>query len=122
MQKQLTDRPSWTMCIVNVALSCGIFYALLNSEQKMYVVILTILGTMSVLTAIKECPIRLADLFPLLSGTLALLLTALFIRSGLGYYNHGLKIMIVVLLFVFAAFSFWEYFTRRPRDIHQASH
>jgi len=110
------------MCIVNVALACGIFYAVFSSEQKVSVVILTIAGAMSVITAIKECPIRLADHLPLVSGALALLLAALFIRSGLGYYNHGLKIIIVVLFFAFAAFSFWEYFTRRPQDVNQASH
>jgi hypothetical protein len=122
MQKQLTDRPSWTMCIVNAALACGVFYAVLNSEQKVYVVILTIVGTMSAITAIRECPIRLADHLPLVSGALALLLAALFIRSGLGYYNQGLKIVIVVLIFAFAAFSFWEYFTRRTQQVNQASH
>jgi hypothetical protein len=107
---------------VNVALACGIFYAVFNSEEKVYVVILTILGTISVITAIKECPIRLADHLPLVSGALALLMAAQFIRSGLGYYDHGLKTIIVVLFFAFAAFSFWEYFTRRPQDVNQAGH
>ena len=122
MGQELAGRPSWTMCLVNAALACGIFYALLNSEQKVYVVILTIMGTMSVVTAIKECPIRLKTYLPLIAGALSLLLATLFISSGLGFYNHGLKIVFIVLCFVFAVFSCWEYFIRRPREVNGANH
>ena len=122
MEQQPADRPNWNRCILNAAIACGIFYAVLNSEQKMYIVILATVGTISAMTAVKECPIRLADHLGLMNGAITLILAALLIRAGLGYYNYGLKIIIVVLCLAFAAFSFWEYFTRRPPDVNQASH
>jgi hypothetical protein len=78
--------------------------------MKSTTVSLTVLGTTSLITALRESPLWLASL---LSCAVALTLAVLLVRSGLGYYNHALKIVIVIVLFFGAAFFFWDFLKAR---------
>ena len=113
MAQNLTTQSPWLNCILDTISACLCFFMVVISEQKLYVVFWTVIGTMLFLTAIRECPIRLLDRSSILSGVAALMMAYLLIGRGLGYYNHELKVMIAVFLCSIAAYFFWDYFSRR---------
>jgi hypothetical protein len=95
------------MSIVDFIIACVCFYAIQNSEEKTIIVGPTFAGTASLITAIRECPLPLARYSSLFSGAMMLTVAVLLVRSGLGYYNHALKVVIVIILFSGAGFSLW---------------
>jgi hypothetical protein len=113
MGLHMTVRAPWTNCIVSTVFAAVCFYIVLKSGQKAFLVGGTMLGTILLLQAIRECPIRLARLSSFAIGTLALTTFGVLAGSGLGYYHHKLKIIIMVSLCAAAAYFFWEHFSRR---------
>jgi hypothetical protein len=108
MKNFVATRAKWTMSIVSLIFACVCFYAVRNSEKKALIVSLTFAGTASLITAIRECPLPFARYSSMFVGAIILTLAILLICSGLGYYNHSLKIVIVIVLFSGAGFFLWN--------------
>lgn len=108
VMNSLTTQANWVMSIVGVMFACACFYAVQVSEQKALIVSLTFAGTAALLAALRRSPLPLARYSSLFVGAITLTLAVLLVRSGLGYHNHALKVVIVIALFSGAGFLVWD--------------
>jgi hypothetical protein len=109
------NQPKWTSFFLDLFMAAGWYLMAWGSQEKSWIMGCTVNGTVYAVLAVRASTILLRQFSPLLVGLTSLSMAALLTYSGLGYYNHELKIGAVIFLYIAALYFFWEQF-RRSRE------